>query len=218
MTEPIRVLVVDDDPLVRRSLKMILSEEYGVAVVGEASDGVEALGMVQTCAPQVVLMDLRMPRGEGIEAIRKVRKGWPQVQVVALSVYEEDEWISRALEAGAIGYVVKTTSRQILVEAIRKACAGEPVLWAGDIGRLLVKYARGEAGGPHGGEMGALSAREREVLRLIVDGLPNREIARRLYISPRTVKAHVFQILRKMGVSSRTQAAIEAIRRGILEG
>lgn len=219
MVEAIKLLIVDDDPLVRCSLRTILSEENGIEIAGEAASGDEALEMLGSCNPDVILMDIRMPGSDGIETIRTISRRRPDIQILALTVYEEKEWVHKALEAGAIGYLVKSTSRRVLAEAIRKARNGEPVLRIGESPeRLLVNYVRRQYSIPDSSNTRRLTERENEVLTLVARGLTNEAIAKKLFISTRTVKAHMSRILRKLGVKGRTQAAIYALQKGILNG
>ena len=208
MTQPrrLRVLLVDDHTMVRRGLATFLKAFDDLELVGEAADGAEA---VQRCAevqPDVVLMDLMMPGTDGVVATRTIRERLPTVQVLALTSFREEGLVHRALQAGAIGYLLKNVSAEDLAAAIRAAHAGRPTL-APEATQALVHAATQP---PVPGQ--DLSRREREVLALLVQGLSNTAIADRLVVSPSTAKAHVSSILAKLGVTSRTEAVALAVQ------
>jgi NarL family two-component system response regulator LiaR len=209
----IRVVVVDDHWVVRQGLRLFLGQQDGIEVVGEAADGEEALGVVEALRPDVVLMDLLMPRLDGIEATRRIRQRWPQVEVVALTTVADGESVVEAISAGATGYLLKDTRGDALVTAVRAAAEGRVEL-SPEAARRLAGAIRPRAVAQ------PLTPREREVLGLVAEGLANKEIAARLGISEKTVKAHVTRVLDKLGVQSRTQAALVAVRSGAaaLEG
>ena len=209
----IRVVVVDDHWVVRQGLRLFLAQQDGIEVVGEAADGEEALAVVDALRPDVVLMDLLMPRLDGVEAIRRIRERWPRVAVVALTTVVEGESVVRAIAAGATGYLLKETRGDALVTAVRGAAEGRVELSPEAARRLATAIRPGAAAEP-------LTRREREVLGLLAEGLPNRQIAARLGIGEKTVKAHVTHVMEKLGVHSRTQAALAAVRSGAaaLEG
>jgi RNA polymerase sigma factor (sigma-70 family) len=212
MNEPITVLIVDDHAVVRRGIRALLEAEGDFQVAGEAGSGGEAVLLAADLAPDVVLMDLVMPEMDGVAATRLVKQQSPRSQVIVLTSYHEDEHIYPAVRAGALSYLLKSVGLEELTEAIRKAARGEAVLHPHVAARLVQEL--------HGASQetrllyAALSEREREVLRLIADGLPNAQIAERLVISERTVKSHVNNILGKLQVADRTQAAIFAWREG----
>jgi NarL family two-component system response regulator LiaR len=212
MNEPITVLIVDDHAVVRRGIRALLEAEGDFQVAGEAGSGGEAVLLAADLAPDVVLMDLVMPEMDGVAATRLVKQQSPRSQVIVLTSYHEDEHIYPAVRAGALSYLLKSVGLEELTEAIRKAARGEAVLHPHVAARLVQEL--------HGASQetrllyAALSEREREVLRLIADGLPNAQIADRLVISERTVKSHVNNILGKLQVADRTQAAIFAWREG----
>jgi DNA-binding NarL/FixJ family response regulator len=205
----IRVLITDDHKVVRRGLCGFLELDPGLEVVGEASNGEEAVNLAQRLEPDVVLMDLLMPVMDGIEATRKIRRELPQVEVVALTSVLEDASVAGAIRAGAIGYLLKTTDADELCEAIKAAAAGQVRLAPEAAARLMH-----EVRAPESPE--ALTERETEVLELIARGKTNKQIARELFIGEATVKSHVHSILSKLSVSSRTQAALYAGRIGLV--
>jgi NarL family two-component system response regulator LiaR len=207
---PIRVMIVDDHDMVRRGLVAYLEDEPGLELVGEAGDGQEAVQLCDQVQPDVVLMDLVMPELSGAKATRIIRDRWPQVQVVALTSFQEKDLVQDALRAGAISYLLKNVSGQDLVETIRAAHAGRSTL-APEAVQALIQPA---TPGPEPGY--DLTPRERDVLALLVKGWTNAEIASRLGVSRSTVKVHVSNILSKLGVSSRGQAIGVAIRNGLV--
>jgi len=206
---PIRTLITDDHKVVRRGLRGFLELDPELEVVGEASNGEEALDMARCLEPDVVLMDLLMPVMDGIEATREIRRQLPEVEVVALTSVLEDASVTGAIRAGAIGYLLKTTEADELCEAIRAAASGQ-VRLAPEAASRLMREVRS----PTGPE--ALTERESGVLKLIARGKANKQIARELFIDEKTVKSHVHSILSKLGVRSRTQAAIYAVRVGLV--
>jgi NarL family two-component system response regulator LiaR len=205
---PIRVLVVDDQAVVRSGLAAFLSIYDDLALVGEANDGAKAVNLCGQLRPDVVLMDLVMPNMDGAEATLAIRKHYPQIQVVALTSFKEDDLVKRVLEAGAIGYLLKNVSADELADAIRAAYAGRPTL-APEATQVLIRQARQSAFTQPGFD---LTEREREVLVLMVEGLNNSEIADRLIISRSTVKFHVSNVLSKLQVASRMEAIGYALK------
>ena len=205
---PIRVLVVDDQAVVRSGLAAFLSIYDDLDLVGEANDGAKAVNLCGQLRPDVVLMDLVMPNMDGAEATLAIRKHYPQIQVIALTSFKEDDLVKRVLEAGAIGYLLKNVSADELADAIRAAYAGRPTL-APEATQVLIRQARQSAFTQPGFD---LTEREREVLVLMVEGLNNSEIADRLIISRSTVKFHVSNVLSKLQVSSRMEAIGYAIK------
>jgi NarL family two-component system response regulator LiaR len=200
-TRPIRVVLVDDHAMLRRGLRFFLMGFDDLELVGEASSAKEAAGLCAELEPDVVLMDMVMPDMDGAEATRIIRQQYPNVQVIALTSFQEEDLIERALQAGAIGYLLKNVSAQDLAHAIREAHAGRSIL-APEATKILVQATRQRASQPDYG----LTERERQVLALLVEGLSNAEIADRLVISVATAKFHVRGVLTKLGVSSRTEA------------
>jgi DNA-binding NarL/FixJ family response regulator len=208
MTESIRLLIADDHPVVRAGLRGILDNEPDFEVVGEAADGAEAVALTGRLLPHVVLMDLRMPKMGGVEAIGRIKADHPQVHVLVLTTYDSDADILPAIETGATGYLLKDTPREELFEAIRAAAQGRPLL-APAVAARLMERMRGPA-------EEALSSREIEVLALVAKGANNREVASQLFISEATVKTHLLHIYSKLGVADRTAAVTTALERGIL--
>jgi DNA-binding NarL/FixJ family response regulator len=208
MTESIRLLIADDHPVVRAGLRGILDSQPDFEVVGEAADGAEAVAMTGRLLPHVVLMDLRMPKMGGVEAIGRIKAEHPQVHVLVLTTYDSDADILPAIETGATGYMLKDTPREELFEAIRAAAQGRPLL-APAVAARLMERMRGPA-------EEALSSREIEVLALVAKGANNREVAGQLFISEATVKTHLLHIYSKLGVADRTAAVTTALERGIL--
>ena len=206
MSDPIRVLVVDDHPVVRTGLAAVISLEPDFELVGEAEDGAQAVAMVREQRPDVVLMDLRMPRMDGVTAIRAITKDFPQVRVLALTTYDGDVSIHRALEAGARGYLLKDMLLTEVVTAIRAVYRGERVIPAPVAARLAEFTPRAD-----------LTVREVEVMQFVARGLSNREIAAAIGRSDETVKLHLKNIFTKLGVGDRTEAVTLAISRGILD-
>ena len=210
-TRAIHVLVVDDHTVIRRGIRALLATEPDLHVVGEARDGREAIEQVTRLEPDVVLMDLVMPGVDGLEAIREITVHQPEVRILVLTSFAGVEKIFPAIEAGALGYLLKDSSPEELVEAIRQVHRGNASLHPA-VARKLLEGICQPAG--QRGEIEALTEREHMVLQLVAQGLSNREIAARLSISEATVRTHVSHILTKLELSSRTQAALYALRRG----
>ncbi|MFN2219435.1 MAG: response regulator [Anaerolineae bacterium] len=210
-TGPIRVIAVDDHQVVRGGIKFALLDHDDIELVGEADGGEDAVRLCVQAQPDVVLMDMMMDGMDGVETTRAIREQCPQVQVLILSSFYDEDLVPHAMQAGAIGYLLKGVSNQELVEAIRAAHAGQPVL-AKEAMAALVEAA---APGPKLGD--DLSAREREVLALLAQGLSNKEIAGRLFLSVATVKYHVRLLLSKLGASSRAEAVALAWQHNILQ-
>ena len=208
---PIRVVIADDHLLVREGLRSVLALADDILLVGEASDGAEAIELAGTLSPEVMLMDLRMPCVDGMEAIRQIKARHPAIEIVILTTYEDDAHILQGLGAGARGYLLKDAGRNALFDAVRAAARGESLLQPEVLEALLEHSKVRERADGEG-----LSQREQEVLGLLVTGATNREIAMQLDITQRTVKAHVTSILNKLGVSSRTEAVAVAIRTGLV--
>lgn len=205
----IRILIADDHSVVRQGLQMFLSLDPELTVVAEAEDGVEAVALAQQHRPDIVLMDLLMPEMDGVAATAVIRRELPDTEVIALTSVFEDEKVIGAVRAGAIGYLLKDTKAQELCRAIHAAAAGQVQLAPQAAARLLR-----EVRAPESPE--ALTERETEVLRLLAQGLSNKEIAQQLVIGERTVKTHISNVLAKLNVTSRTQAALHAIRIGLV--
>ncbi len=212
MADPIRVLVVDDHAIVREGLRWLMSTEPGIELVGEAADGQEALEKARALCPDVILMDLVMPRMDGITAIARIKEALPEVRVLVLTSFAEDEQVFPAIKAGALGYLLKDTSPQALLRAIRDIHAGTPTMHP-LVARKLIQELQRPSDLPPTRE--PLTEREMEVLRLVARGLSNEEIAERLYIGERTARTHVSNILSKLHLANRTQAALYALREGL---
>ncbi|MGW3619344.1 response regulator [Micromonospora arida] len=208
MTAPVRLLIVDDHPVVRDGLRGMFTGDPDFEVVGEAADGSEALVLVETLRPDVVLMDLRMPGMDGVTAIGKLARSGSTARVLVLTTYDTDADVLPAVEAGATGYLLKDTPREELVRAVRAAARGESVLAPSVAGRLMGRL-RAPAEEP-------LSQRELEVLTLVARGASNREAATRLFISEATVKTHLLHLYAKLGVNDRAAAVATAYDRGLL--
>jgi len=203
---PVRVLLVDDHPVVREGVRAMLAPEPDIEVAGEAGSGDEAVVLARNGRYDVILMDLRMPGTDGVDAIGRLMAGDPGTRIVVLTTYETDADILRAVEAGAAGYLLKDSPRAEVASAIRAAARGETVLAPSVAARLVTRVRRPQRD--------SLSAREVEVLQLVARGLTNADIGQRLFISEATGKTHLLRVFGKLGVSDRTAAVITAIQRG----
>ncbi len=211
----VRVLICDDQAVVCEGLELILSADPQIEVVGLAYDGSEALEMIPGAQPELVLMDLKMPVMNGIHATREIKKKYPEIKVLVLTTFGEDEWVFDAVRSGADGYLLKGTPRDKLVAAVKGTVAGETYIDPDVGGKLLAQVAQNPA--EKDTTLAAdLSERELEVLKLLAQGLTNAEIAERLYLTRGTVRNYVSAILTKLDVDDRTQAAILAIRHGLV--
>jgi NarL family two-component system response regulator LiaR len=208
-TTLVRVMIVDDHSMVRTGLATFIKVKSDLELVGEARDGQEALRLCEQLQPDVILMDLVMPKMDGVAATRAIRERWPQVQVIALTSFQEKELVRDAIQAGAISYLLKDVSVDELAGAIQAAHAGRPTL-APEAAQALIQVARATSEGPEVGH--DLTPREHEVLALMVEGLNNPQIGERLFISVTTVRSHVSSILSKLGVSNRAEAITLALR------
>lgn len=217
----VRVVLVDDEDLIRAGLRAIIDTEPDLAVVGEASDGAEAISTIRTLAPDVVLMDVRMPALDGLQTTRRIVSSGAESsapKIVVLTTFENDDYVYEALRAGASGFLLKRASPDELVHAIRVVSRGESLLFPSAIRELALSHAvRADAGSPPAGDFGErLTEREAEILRLMARGLSNAEIASELVVSLETVKTHVGNVLSKLSARDRTQAVIAAYESGFV--
>jgi DNA-binding NarL/FixJ family response regulator len=214
----IRVMLVDDHPVVREGLRSML-DEPGVEVVGEAGTGLEAVVKAERCAPDVILMDVRMPEMDGLSAMAAIKRARPQTAILVLSTYDNIEYIIRAVVGGASGYLLKGTPRQQMIQAIKAVAEGDSLLEPHQLHSVVSKALqegqkiRGRSTSP----AQPLTRRELEVVKLLVQGLTNKQIGDLLGVSASTIKTHVQSIIRKLGVSDRTQAAVWAVRNGMTQ-
>ena len=215
-----RLLLADDHRMLRDSLRRSM-EEHGFDVVGEAADGAEAVRMAQSLQPDVILMDVSMPFLDGVEATRQISHAVPHSQVVMLTMHTDGDVMARAIQAGAVGYLVKDCSIDDVVSAVRLAAGGDSVLSPGLAGSMLTEVKKSQRGNGNGnvngsGDAAIISAREEEVLQLVADGMSLPEVAAALYISVKTVKNHLASIYAKLDARDRTQAVLRAVRMGII--
>jgi NarL family two-component system response regulator LiaR len=211
--EQVTVLIADDHPLVRRGLRTFLELQKDLRLVGEAADGHEAVAKAEQLRPDVVLMDVVMPRLDGIEAIRLIQAATPSTKVIVLTSFAEDDKVVQAVKAGAAGYLLKDMEPREIAEGIRRVARGEGLLHPAVAAQLMHEVAQG--GRDSAADL--LTARELEVLRLLARGLPNKAIARELTVTEKTVKTHVSNILAKLQLADRTQAALYAVREHLVE-
>jgi DNA-binding NarL/FixJ family response regulator len=211
-----RILICDDQDLVCDGLKAILGTDPGLQVVGVANNGAEALAMIPDHRPDLVLMDLKMPVMNGVQATRHICRDYPDVRVLVLTTYDADEWVFDAIRAGARGYLLKDAPRDRLIAAIKETAAGKTPVDPDVAGRLFA-HVRQQASPPDPGIASLLSSREKEVLGLLARGMSNTEIAARVFLSEGTVRNYVSSILEKLEVGDRTQAAVLAIRHGLAD-
>ncbi len=212
MTAPIRVLIADDHAILRKGIRALLSTEPDIDVVGEAGDGAEALAQAEALRPDIILMDLVMPTLDGIEATRRVTTQQPSVRVLVLTSFAADDKVFPAIKAGALGYILKDSGPEDLVQAIRQVHRGEPTLEPEIARKLLFELARPPKQPP---TPDPLTGRELDVLRLLAQGKSNREIAEDLVLAEMTVRTHVSNILGKLHLANRTQAALYALKEGL---
>ena len=214
--EPIRVLIADDHALVREGTRQILEAQPGLEVVGEAQDGEEAVALASGLHPDVVLMDIAMPKLNGIEATRLIKKESPATSVLILTAFDDDQYIFALLDAGAAGYLLKTVGGEELAQAVRAVAEGESVLHPAIATKVFRRYT-GAGRAATQVEIEPLTERESEVLTMAAKGLSNKMIARELKLSDRTVQVHLSNVFGKLGVASRTEAVITALQRGLLQ-
>jgi len=213
MNDTIRILVADDHAIVREGLRWLIATEPGMELVGEAADGVEAVAQARKLHPDIILMDLVMPRKGGIEAIGEIKQAFPDARILVLTSFAEDDKVFPAIKAGASGYLLKDTAPQELLRAIRDVCQGFPSMHPA-IARKVMQELQRPPDLPPTAE--PLTEREANVLKLVARGLTNEDIAKALYISERTARTHVSNILRKLHLANRTQAALYALREGLI--
>jgi len=212
--EKIRVLLAEDHVVVREGTRELIRRERDMEVVGEAGDGEEAIELATKLRPDVVIMDIAMPKVNGIEATRRIKELYPAIAVLILTAYDNEQYIFALLEAGAAGYLLKNVRRSELIDAVRAVYAGESVLHPVVTRKVLQRFTGAKGRPAEGGARDILSEREMEVLRLASRGISNKDIARELVVSARTVQAHLGNIFNKLGVGSRTEAVLYALRRG----
>ena len=216
-SEPVRVLVVDDQELFRRGLTMLLSSEEGIEVVGEAGDGIEGTTLAETVAPDVVLLDVRMPRRSGIEACLAIKASVPSAKIIMLTVSDEEADLYEAVKSGASGYLLKDSSIEEVAQAVRVVSEGQSLISPSMAVKLIDEFK--QMSRPEKGQVPGmrLTERELEVLRLVATGMNNREIAKQLVISENTVKNHVRNILEKLQLHSRMEAVMYAVKEKLLD-
>jgi DNA-binding NarL/FixJ family response regulator len=214
----ISLVLADDHAVVRAGTRQLLERQLDMQVLGEAADGEEAVRLAQELKPDVVVMDVRMPKMSGVEATRRIKQETPEVAVLVLTAHDDDEYVFALLQTGANGYLLKTAETDELVRAIRTVAAGQSALDPTVAGKVVAQFARGQPLSDMlvnvKDEYEGLTEREMEILRLVGKGLTNKKIGKQLYISDRTVQAHLSNIFSKLGVESRTEAAMYAVRRG----
>jgi len=222
--ETIPLLIVDDHPVVRHGLQAILQTDPTLSVVGEAEDGLDALEKVALLHPRVVLMDVHMPKMDGLAATRKIKERFPRVAVVILTLYNNEQYVVEAVKAGAAGYLLKTSTRDEISNTIHEVNSGGMLIRSSTLHKALAGTVESPSGVGYtmrtwgeGGEIEKLSPRELDVLRLVVEGMTNKDVGATLYITEDTAKKHVQNIIAKLQVSDRTQAAVKALRLGLVK-
>ena len=215
MKNKINVLIADDHSLIRQGLKQILELEKDMVVIAQASNGNEAVQMAKECKPDIILMDINMPGANGLQAIKEIKQEKLDSRVIVLTIHEDREYLFKTLQMGAEGYVLKDAEPSVLIEAIRNVYAGQSYIQPNMTMELVKEFNRVTLHEKEKHDENNLTSREIEVLELIAEGMINKEIAKKLYISEKTVKNHVSNIFRKLNVSDRTQAAIYAFKHNI---
>jgi DNA-binding NarL/FixJ family response regulator len=216
--EEIRLVLADDHAVVRSGTRELLEQQPDLKIVGEASDGEEAIRLAHELKPDVMVMDVRMPKMSGVEATKRIKAECPEVKVLVLTAHDDDEYVFALLQAGANGYLLKTAEIEELVRAIRTVAAGQPALAPEVTGKVVAQFTSGK-GLPEiltepPDNYDGLTERELSILRLVGQGMSNKQIGKKLFISDRTVQAHLSNIFSKLGVNSRTEAVMHAVRRG----
>lgn len=212
----INLFICDDQYVVREGLKAIFETDKGLRVVGTAADGAEALELIPRLQPDLVLMDLKMPIMNGVQATRYIRQNYPDVKILVLTTYDADEWVFDAIRSGASGYLLKDTQHETLITAVKDIMAGKTPVDSAVAGKLFTQVVRG-APNPQSSLINSLTEREKDILRLLGKGLSNGDIATRLSFSEGTVRNYISSILNKLGVADRTQAAVLALRCGLVD-
>lgn len=213
MTKQIRVILADDHAVVRQGIRRFLEEDAAIDVVAEASDGAEAVRLVEEHRPDVAVLDIRMPEVTGVEATRRIKARFPDTHVLVLTAYDDDPYVFALLEAGADGYVLKSASADQLVDAVHTVYSGESAL-SPEVASKVVQQATGRRPASAADQIEPLTPREIDVLRLVAKGMTNREVGQELGISHRTVQGHLASIYDKLDANSRTEAVTEALKRG----
>lgn len=212
MTDKIRIFIADDHAIVREGLRALLGTEPGLELVGEASDGIQAVDKIHALKPDVILLDMMMPRMDGLEAIIEIKQDWPDARIIVLTSFSDDEKVFSAIRKGALGYLLKETSADDLLKAIRSVAQGEGFLSPSIAAKVMREINQPPELPP---TKDPLTGREVEILQLVAQGLTNDEIAERLVVSERTVRTHVSNILGKLQLANRTQAALYALKEGL---
>ena len=222
VSQEIKLVLADDHAVVRSGTRELLEQQPDLKIVGEASNGEEAVQMAQNLQPDVIVMDVRMPKMTGIEATRRIKTESPDVKVLVLTAHDDDEYVFALLQAGANGYLLKTAEIEELVKAIRTVAAGQSALAPEVTGKVVAQFASGkslpEVIANTQDQYEGLTERELGILELVGKGLSNKQIGKKLFISDRTVQAHLSNIFSKLGVNSRTEAVMHAVRKGWLTG
>jgi DNA-binding NarL/FixJ family response regulator len=213
----IRVILADDQPLIRAGLRMLIEQTPGIDVAGEAGTGAEAVQLARDITPNVVVMDIRMPAMDGIEATRLITAGDPRARVLVLTTFDDDDYVYGALRAGASGFLVKDMALEEILTAIRVVAAGDAIIAPGVTRRLIAQFTSPSRPDPEPRELTGITDREREVLKLVGLGMSNTEIAAALYITIGTAKTHVARLLAKLGARDRVQLVITAYQAGLLD-
>jgi DNA-binding NarL/FixJ family response regulator len=221
LTQNIRLILADDHAVVRSGTRQLLERQPDFTIVGEASDGIEAIDLTRELQPDVVLMDVRMPGVSGVEATRQIKSEFPQIKVLVLTAHDDDQYVFALLQAGANGYLLKTADTDELVQAIRLVASGQSALSPEVTGKVVAQFSSGkilpDILANNQDDFNGLTDRELSILKLVGRGLSNKQAGKRLGISDRTVQAHLSNIFSKVGVSSRTEAAMYAVRKGWIE-